>query len=203
MTKRDFAAIVLKLTGVYILVRYLGYLPIVFGPIVMMWGDPTLMPEWQLWLAMLPPWVYLAFCVLIVVKSEAIAAKLIKQDGEFHVGFRLSKEDVLTLAFCCIGLVILVGSLPVFVEAIARFAVTQNAALYASSSQHWIGSSARLAAAVVQVLIGLGLFLQARGLAALWFRLRNGLTTEDHANNMPTDADRPNRDTPGDFQDVN
>ncbi len=182
MTKREFTAIVLKLTGVYILVRYLGFLPMVLSPLtVIRFGQSDAVTTWFWGLAaIIPPLVYLVACILIVVKSERIATKLIPDDGEFSVGFSLSQEDVLTVAFCCIGLMILVGSIPDIVQSVSNLALAKKGPEHFGQSRFWINAYARLVANVVQLIIGLALFLQSRGLAGLWRKLRDYKGIQDH-----------------------
>jgi len=189
MTKREFAAIVLKLMGIYILVRYLGFLPMILSPLaIIRVGEPNAVNTWFWALASIVPSIlYLAVCLAIVAKGEVIATKLIQNDGEFTVGFSLSKGDVLTVSFCCIGLTILVGSIPNLVQTASSMALAKKAPELFPQSRYWIGSCTRLAANIVQVLIGLTLFLQARGLAGLWHKLRDYKGIQDH--NEPSAAD--------------
>lgn len=182
MTKREFTAIVLKLTGVYILVRYLGFLPMALSPLTAIrFAEPNATSTW-LWglVAIVPPLLYLGICILIVLKSEMISVKLIPEDGDFSIGSSLSKEDVLTVAFCCIGLMVLVGTIPDAVQSGSKLALAKRAPEHFNQSSYWISAYARLTANVVQVLIGLALFLQARGLAGLWHKLRDYKGIEDH-----------------------
>ena len=174
MTKREFTSIVLKLTGIYILVRYIRLLPMVLSPLnVIEWGDPSAISTW-LWglAATVPSFIYLAICILIVVKSKAIAAKLIKDDGEFNVGFRLNYDDVLTIAFCCIGLVVLVGAIPELVQWGSNLALNKMMAQKFNHSPQGYRAYTGFLAILVQVLIGGALFLQPRDLAGLWKKLR-------------------------------
>ena len=175
MTKREFTAIILKLTGIYILVRYLGSLPMILSPLtVIELGDQSSITTnfWGL-AAVVPSFIYLAICILIVVKSKAIAAKLIKEDGEFNVGFSLSQDDVLTIAFCCIGLAVLVGAIPDLVQWGSSLTLDRIFGKEFNHSRQSFKTYAYIAAILAQVLIGGALFLQARGLAGLWRKLRN------------------------------
>ncbi len=184
MTKREFTAIILKLTGIYILVRYLGSLPSILSPAVSLssyateyarhTGETITLDIW-VWglLATLLPTAYFAICILIVVKSKAIAAKLIKDDGEFNVGFSLSQDDVLIIAFCCIGLAVLVGAIPDLIESGTNLTLLNKVPDGFHPSRTWIMAHAKVAADSMQALIGIALFLQARGLAGLWRKLRN------------------------------
>lgn len=175
MTKREFTAIILKLTGIYILVRYLGSLPSILSPAVSLSSYETITLDMWVWglLATLLPIAYFAICILIVVKSKAIAAKLIKDDGEFNVGFSLSQDDVLIIAFCCIGLAVLVGAIPDLIESGTNLTLLNKAPDGVHPSRTWIMAHAKVAADSMQALIGIALFLQARGLAGLWRKLRN------------------------------
>jgi len=175
MTKREFTAIILKLTGIYILVRYLGHLPTILSPLtVIELGDPSSI-DTNIWgiAAVVPPLIYLAICILIVVKSKAIAAKLNKDDGEFNVGFSLSQDDVLTIAFCCIGLAVLVGAIPDLVKWGSNLTLDRIYAKELNNSRLYFRAYTGFAAILAQVLIGGALFLQARGLAGLWQKLRD------------------------------
>ena len=174
MTKREFTAIVLKLTGVFVLVRYLGYLPMVLSPLtVIRFGESNTFSTWLVGVgSIVPPLLYLAACILIIIKSEKIAARLIPEDGKFRVGFNLSREDVLTIAFCCIGLVFFVGSIPRLVQAFSSLVLTRSTMSQSGHSRPW-GVYATLASHLVQAIIGLALFLQARGMSGLWHKLRD------------------------------
>lgn len=131
-------------------------------------------PHSWIWglLTIVPSFIYLAACILIVIKSKPIAARLIRDDGEFNIGFSLSKEDVLTICFCCIGLVVLVSSIPQLTQAITMFSFIERSAGY-YQPESWVRAVSNLVAHIVQAGTGLYLFLQARGMTALWYKLRS------------------------------
>ncbi len=170
MTKRELTALVLKLTGIYVLVRYLAYLPYVLSPLTLTHTEDAFPWLWAL-MATAPSLLHFAVCVLIVVKSEGVASRLVPRDGEISIAVTWSKEDVLTVAFCCLGLMLLVSVIPQLVQTATTFVLEARTERF-GGFRYPISSWARLAGNLAQLAIGLALFLQAPGLATLWRRLQ-------------------------------
>lgn len=169
MTKRDVASLVLKLTAVYVLISFLNYIPMLILSVtsLMRSGGP------DLWIFMIVAIaisvIYMRICFLIISKSDNIATRLISVDDDCTINTTLSKNDVATIAFCCIGLLVLVNSIPDLIGYAFTFIKIKRMNSYATPSVRI--DYTRLITIGAKATIGLALFLQAKNLTQLWQKL--------------------------------
>jgi len=175
ITKREAASLVLRLMGVYIAVRYLEYVPTALGALsLLMSPPPGAVRMWLLLSSVLPPVAYFAVCALLVFGSDWIARRLVPEDKPvFGTGTVMSTKEVLSLAFCCLGLAILAGAIPRIPQAAIIMSVVRWGSPGPGRNRGTIQGLAQVAGIIIQAAIGLVLFLQARGLAGLWHKLRD------------------------------
>jgi hypothetical protein len=172
MSKREFSSLAIKLVGVYILAQHLCLLPgaiIAFFSVQPMSDNPLMSLDWRL-MMLITPITGLFVGTLMMISSDAVAARLIRNDGEFTAGITLSYEEVLSIGFCCIGLLTLVDALPKIFSSLAnflRFAKISGC----SPLQPQVGFDAfdahisTVVRHVIQALIGLALLLKPHRLA--------------------------------------
>ncbi len=162
MSKREFSSIVFKLAGVCMLARLLGFLPMIFNAFCSgQHADPMQSLSWHL-LTFAAPVLGLLIGIFMIAGSEWIAARLIRNDGEFTPGFNLSREEVLSIAFCCIGLITLVNALPkLFYSAVNFVQLSRISGCSLLQPQYGLESLVRTCGQyIIQALIGLALFLK-------------------------------------------
>lgn len=124
------------------------------------------------WLGLFGPYLAVGACISIVIWSRKVAACLFPEDRELRVDSWVdSPETLLALGFCCIGVGLALKALPTLASNV------YEQVTLASSMSLDVHTRARLQARIVgrsaQFLTGIALFLGARGLSSLWFRLRS------------------------------
>jgi membrane protein insertase Oxa1/YidC/SpoIIIJ len=169
MNARRTASLVLKLIGIFILVKYLGYLPMVLGTfnLITSTGPSRLDTFIGIVISAGTPLLYLVASILIVIKSEAIARR-VAPDEQMAPPTGIDADTIQTLAFCIVGLVFLTGALPRFAQFATNYFMVQrmpNQKIPYTLYGQLIGT-------MLQIVIGVVLFLQADGLTGLWKKLR-------------------------------
>lgn len=170
MTKREVASLVIKLTGIYILIRYAAYLPSLLMPLY--YAKYTDFNSWvPALLATAVSIIYLGVCVIIVLKSDKISAKIISVDKEMNLTLSITKSDIMTIAFCCIGLIVLVNVIPQLASTATEHFLYKKNPNNMPSNYHF-RIIPKLVGNIIQLVIGIWLFLRAKGLAEIWRRIR-------------------------------
>ena len=100
MTKREFTSIILKLMGVYTLLTYLTQFTVglvIAGNMIKQNGSLSKNSIEAIAFLLIPICFYIIVPALLIVKSNWVACRLIKNDGEFSLGFTITKEELLTV----------------------------------------------------------------------------------------------------------
>ena len=178
MTKREITSLVIKLMGVFILLKSIAYVPMAYSGMfyAMQSHDNAglLRTAFLLMMSTGMAVIPLVFSVLVIVLSDKAATWLIKKDDNVETtGGSITKDDVMVIAFSCIGLFFIVAAMPMFVQALMNFTV-----LHRRAGSPFVGPSdlmnifRNLIAPGVQVAIGLWLFVGSEGLVKLWKKIR-------------------------------
>jgi len=174
MTKREIASLVIRLMGVFILLKSIGYVPSVFGAFYSMaqMENSEVFNKFLYGImiivgAVLP----LAWSVLIIIFSDKAAAWLIKDNNAIEKPeTSINKQDVMVIAVSCIGLYFVVAAAPMLIRALSIYPMyTRSGALH---SRFWI-IVRDLIAPAVQVALGLWLFVGPEGIVKLWKKIRS------------------------------
>jgi hypothetical protein len=176
MNARHTASLALKLIGIFILVKYLGYLPMVLGAfnLISSTGPSRLTSLVGVAISAGTPLLYLAVSVAIILKSDAIARRLVPDD-QAAISTTVDAETIQVLAFCAIGLVTLINAIPKLAQVTTNYFILRHMAEQKISYTLY-GS---FIATAIQVIIGVVLFLQADGLVGLWKKLREAKGIQD------------------------
>ena len=178
MTKREISSLVIKLMGVFILLKILVYIPVMlsfeFG-----YGYNTkaslMIKTLGVLLSIVSVVIVLAFSMAIIFLSDKIAAWLIKGDKGDKVAFAgsVSKEDVMIVVFSCIGLYLIAIALPMFIADIYAISFSGGAEnLYPDNSalkQHTV----RLLPNIISMGLGVWFFAGSGGILKLWKKIRH------------------------------
>ncbi|MBL7215099.1 MAG: hypothetical protein ISS71_05425 [Phycisphaerae bacterium] len=181
MTKREIASLVIKLMGVFILIKSIAYVPMTFSGLFTIWrpGVENSGFGWAILLGVIVLVLSVAavvFSLSIIIFSDKVAARLIKEDNDkfVEVGNLVNKEDVMLVVFSCIGLYLIVTAIPsliVYTHSILTFYKScAGRPVYPSGG--WYQFS-RLIAPVVQIGLGVWLFAGSKGLVKLWHKIRS------------------------------
>ncbi|MDX9980250.1 MAG: hypothetical protein RBU25_09530 [Lentisphaeria bacterium] len=169
MNARQLASLVLKLFGIFLLLRHLGLFFLILGQVNMIssTGFSGFDNTTSIAISVGAVLLYLLVCLLIIVKSDAIARR-IAPDEQAMLAPGLDADTVQALAFCILGLVLLTGSIPKLAQSAVVYFMTECGQGQANSR----GLCSQLVSTVIQFVIGLVLFLQADGLTGIWKKLR-------------------------------
>jgi len=177
MTKREIASLVLKLMGVFILLKTIGYVPTVFGVLFTTGRYNSNAGFASLALQVMGMLLLLAFAlgwaVLIIVLSDKFAKWLIKEDKSLEIAHPISKEDVMVVAVSCIGLYLIVAAIPSIMHHLYNFLLLHRPD--GNYPPYWSGGFSRiltLISPLVQIALGVWLFSGSRGIVKLWKRIR-------------------------------
>lgn len=169
MNARQLASLVLKLFGIFLLVRHLGFLFMMLGQVNMIRStglsgfDNTTGIAISVGAALL----YVLACLLLVFQSDAIARR-IAPDEPAMLAPGMDADTIQALAFCILGLVLLTKSIPELAQSGVYYFMIEGEQYQASSRVLY----SQLVSTVIQFVIGLVLFLQADGLTGIWKKLR-------------------------------
>ncbi|NOY80113.1 MAG: hypothetical protein GXP31_03815 [Kiritimatiellaeota bacterium] len=185
MTERKLAHVVLRLTGVWLLVTWLGSVAMFLAPLHMAQsalaaaGSGPLLNRLMIWFGLIGPYLAAGACIAIVIWSPKVAAWLFPEDRELRVeSWADTPETLLALGFCCIGVGLALKALPTLASSVyEQVTLASSVSLDVRTRTHL---QARIVGPSAQFLVGIALFLGARGLSSLWFRLRSatGVRTE-------------------------
>lgn len=168
MTKREIASLVIKLMGVFILLRSISYAPMIFGNAFQV-GAGLLSTLMHVFLSI----IAIAWGMFIILFSDRIAKWLIKDDHPIQLPGSVRKEDVMLVVFTCIGLYLIVTAIPSLILYLSNFLRVRRAA---SGSSYYTGgfyNAFQLIAPLVQISLGVWLFAGSRGIVKFWQKIRS------------------------------
>ena len=160
MTKREIASLVIKLMGVFILIRSISSVPVVFYAWRPSENIDLLQSVFMLLLLIIIP-------LVIIRLADKIAMWLIK-DNTFAgiIDSSISKNDVMVMAFSCMGLYFIVVSIPSLIINLSFY-------FRLSASSFWQNAFRTLIAPAAQIGLGIWLFAGSRGIVKLWKKIRS------------------------------
>jgi uncharacterized membrane protein len=180
MTRREIASLAIKLMGVFVLLKSIAFVPMVFSGMfyaVRSYDSAGLLQTaFVLMTSILMTVIPLAFSVLVIVLSDKAAVWLIKEDNSIeNTNTSISKEDVMVIAVSCIGLYFIVAAMPMLITAFLNNAVYMRRQM----GSPFIGPSGlmnifrNLIAPAVQIALGVWLFAGSKGIVKFWKRIRS------------------------------
>lgn len=173
VTKSEIASLALKLFGIYCLIQALTFLASSLSLVGMNMAEMGLSRSLMVAGAALPILGYVFAGLILLTFGNKISRKLIadgKEQGVMATG--ISTRDVQTLAFSIIGIYLIAVSLPSFASILWTLAYYYRKGgpdlARAGIENVW----RHAIQAAVEVVVGLGFFLGARGVSSLWFFLQ-------------------------------
>ncbi|MGD8501753.1 MAG: hypothetical protein PVJ86_13960 [Phycisphaerales bacterium] len=199
MTKRELAAFILKLLGIYALIRslpLLQYLGTLLG--LRAYESEEILRRAWMYVSLSIPFALTAVAgVVLLACSRGLAAVVVKQDGNAKLSTSLRGEDVQAIGFSVVAVFVFLSAMP----QLARFITSLSYIAYVGlrdvpergmwrfTSEAW---QSGLSVAVQCALAGV-LFFRARGLANLWRRIQVGkyVRIEDAEQSAPCGSQEP------------
>ncbi len=167
MTKREATSFVIRLIGIYILLRFISFFPMVLNPLVSIRSIST-----DLFPAIVSAVVTLAhpiFCLFVIIKSDTVAAWLIREDKPLGLGSNIGKDDIMAISFSIVGLLLIVSVLPKFAEMAAKYSSSKSLPDY-QAPKYLLHLKGLFAASAVELILGLCLFFGSDKLVDFWKR---------------------------------
>jgi hypothetical protein len=199
MTKRELAAFVLKLLGVYVIIRSLPLLQYLGGMLAMLaYESDEISRQVLTYVGMSIPFTLTALAgVVLLTCSRSLAAVIVREDEGAKLSTSLRGEDVQAIGFSVVAVFVFLSAMPQLVQFITSlWYIAYTASRDVSERGMWRFTSSAwqsgLSVAVQCALAGL-LFFRARGLANVWRRIQVGryVETEDAEHSSPRGPEKP------------
>ena len=149
MKKSDVSCLALRILGIYLVAAYLPWLSMFLGQSDSMSPKSLLVFGVSL-LSLVPGIALIAF-------SKSLSMRIIPGNDQALPDSSLSIADWQSIAFSAIAVLLIAQAVPAIVQGLVWY-------------RYW----AHLITAIIKLVIGLVLFLQARGLARLWKLIQRG-----------------------------
>lgn len=180
MTKREIVSMIIKLAGFVAVIKYLGQIPMAVGAIVLFLADKNnpgyaFMSSMYALGSLITPIVY----VLLIVYCDKIAAKLFPEDKMVPLSISMSKNDIMSIAFTCIGLLVIAGAIPELIKISTRYFV-RIGGRESLLSPRQIEYTVAFIAAIIKLTIGCWCFLGAKSIVRLWHKARGHIDSEEY-----------------------
>jgi len=123
MTKRDVAALGVKLIGVFLLASRIGSLHILIRNLSnAARSGVALAGAWATLIGSLTSFLLtVAAYVWMILRGDVLAAAMVDQDSEPELGNTISRRDLQIVAFSSIGLIVLLQTLPRCTELVLSY----------------------------------------------------------------------------------
>jgi len=173
MTKREIAGLLIKLMIVYAMLQFAPSLLYVIGLLGSIHSSPT-PGRAALYAAitLVAPLIWIGFCLLVLRFSNRIGSRIVRDDGDCGALLSLSFKECQTLGYNFIGLLLIVQSFPQLIQLISTIRFEGYIARVAQDTDMYRRVLPKVLAFLVQFILGLVLFLRARGLSNLWEALQ-------------------------------
>ncbi len=169
MSKREMLSLMIKLVGVYCLIQLVPGVLQAFGvaasSLSSLQAEPTGITIVLSMLMMAFTLLWIALYIWVIRNSDNFATRLYPVDAPVGQMTSLGVKDIQKLGYHFIGLTLIVKTLPTVVMAVYRILAEQG-----NSTQMFYHHS-QLISPVMQLAIGLFLFLSPRSIANLWAKI--------------------------------
>ncbi len=176
MTKHELASFALKLLGIYALIESLPLFQSLSGLVYTLRSvrGGTITEFWPSLIMLVPFLLMAAVGALLMLFSRDLAPRLVGEDKPLGLPSALTGRDVQAIGFSIVAVLI-------FLQAIPQIGHVIWTAFYVFPRRFSEPMPGRLAQdiwrygipTVIQLVLAVVLFLQARGLANLWHRLQS------------------------------
>lgn len=177
MTKHELASFALKLLGIYALIESLPLFQFLGSLAYMLRSDrhDTAMEFWGV-VGMLVPLLLVAMAgAVLIVFSRNLAPRLVGEDRPLNMPSVLTGCEVQAIGFSIVAVLIFLRAIPQIGNVIwtgfymhsRRFSEPMPGRMTQDIWRYGIP-------ALIQLVLAIVLFLQARGLSNLWHRIRSG-----------------------------
>jgi hypothetical protein len=168
MSLLGLTSLVIRLMGIFLLVKTIGNLLIFLGSISSVFGADKLNPAYFAESVSIPI-LYLLACVMLIVRSDSIASRVV-HDTDVNVSLNVDAKTIQNIVFCSIGLIALTNAIPKLAQVLTTYIMSKpfpNDGLINGAYTY-----SQLVGTFVQIFIGLFLVLGADGMVNLIKKVR-------------------------------
>jgi len=175
MTKRELAAFILKLLGVYAIIRSLPlfmYLSLTLATLGQE-KDEVSGRVWMYFCMSVPSILTAIAAIVLLTCSRGLAAVIVRQDSDARLSTSLRAEEVQAIGFSIVAVLVFLSAMPSLIEFITSLWYVCTQPEGAASRLVRTAWQSGLSFAI-QFVLAIVLFFRARGLANLWHRIHAG-----------------------------
>jgi hypothetical protein len=165
MTKRETASFVLRLIGIYIVLRFIAYFPSVLMPFYSM--KSTSISLFPAFISSVITLAHPALCLLIIFKSDKVAAWLVPEDKPLTAEGNVNKNDIMAIGVAIVGLLVIASVIPKFAQMTTKYSLLKNLQEY-RTTEYLIELKAIIVASLVELILGLTLFFGSKKMVQIW-----------------------------------
>jgi len=177
MTKHELASFALKLLGIYTFIQALPIFQYLGGLAYMLKSSRQgAVPEFWASVVMLIPLLLVAVAgAALFIFSRDLAPRLVGKDGPLGTSTVLTGRDVQAIGFSIVAVLIFLRAVPQMGHAIWTVFDALSQRYSEPPSDRAVQNFFRYGIpTIIQLVLAIVLFFQARGLANLWHRIRTG-----------------------------
>jgi len=174
LTKHEIASLSLKILGIYSIIQAVPLLqPIgMYLTTFRHLADKPISPVSIFLGSALPPIILILLGTFLIIFSSRLAGRLISDDATGTALSAMSGLQIQALVFSVLGVAVFVMAIPKLVQIGTNLAVLNHAETKHEAERILRHTWPHITAVIVQLLIGVGLFLGGKGLAKFWHHLR-------------------------------
>jgi len=177
MTKRELTAMILKLLGVYVIVKSLAFLQPMAALVGGLGYQTDKAPNQMLMCAIMSiPFALTAGAgVILLACSRGLACVLVKDDGDAMLTTSVRAEEIQAIGFSIVAVLVFLSAVPRLAQFIGyAWFVASLRSSRAPMEVHIMSLWQNGLSFVIQCGLAIVLFFRARGLANLWHRIQVG-----------------------------
>jgi hypothetical protein len=167
LTGYDLAVLTLRLAAIYFVFE--GLPSIIIIVISLFYGPPTEYQRTQELVTIALPGCYAGLAIFLWLASKPIARKIVTPSKRYQPPATLQAHQLQAVAFSVVGVLLMAWGFPLLIANM----VTRRSGDPSVLESSWFIHEA------VEILLGVVLFFQAKGLAIYWHRLRAHPTVTD------------------------
>jgi hypothetical protein len=175
MTKHELASFALKLLGIYVFIESLPLFQYLGGLAYMLKSSRQgAVPEFWASVVMLIPLLLVAVAgAVLFIFSRDLAPRLVGEDGPLGMSGILTGDDVQAIGFSIVAVLIFLRAVPQMGQAIWTIFDALSQRYSEPPSERAVQNFFRYGIpTIIQLVLAVVLFFQARGLANLWHRIQ-------------------------------
>ena len=148
------------------------YIPMLLQQVVSLFGHSGERPEYFLtvFTGLIAMSLYMIGCVLLIIYSDKVSAKLFA-DEKLEFSTSLEKDQIMAIAFSCMGLMVICSAVPNLLNAI----LMHISRLQASGNTRHVPVTdyvIRYVSPLIQLALGFWLFLGSQGIVNIRHKIR-------------------------------